>query len=126
MTTLILTGIMGFGMLVGIVKPSIDGLTKSKEIEDQIDEITNTTDSLKERFNKINENIGKIDLELTEKITDDFTKLQQLQAQINITTQELNRTEKTIQMIGIIFVTIIFFILLIQEFNLLNFTKKKS
>ena len=126
MATFILTGIMGLGMLIGIGKPSIDGLTKSKEIEEQIDEITNTTDSLKERFNKLNDNINKIDLELTEKITDDFTKLQQLQAQINITTQELNRTEKTIQMIGIIFVTIIFFILLIQEFNLLNFTKKKT
>jgi uncharacterized membrane protein len=126
MATVILSGIMILGMGIGVIKPSIDGFTKSKEIEDQIDEVTKTTDSLKERFNKINANIDKIDLELTNKITEDFKILQQIQSQINITTQELNRTEKIIQMIGIIFVTIIFFILLIQEFNLLNFTKKKT
>lgn len=119
----IFTVLMFGGM---ISKPAIDLYTKSNEIEDQIVEITNTTDSLKDKFRTINSDIDKIDLELREKITDDFTKLQQLHAQINIATQDLNKSEKIIQMIGIIFVTIVFFILLIKEFDLLNFMKKKT
>ena len=125
MAELIVSGIMIAGMLVGSVKPCIDGYTKSKAIQDQIDEVTNTTDSLKDTFDKINANIDKIELGLRDKITDDLKSLQQIQAKINLTTQELIRTEKLIQMIGIIFVTIIFFILLIKEFNLLSFMKKK-
>lgn len=121
----ILSGVMILGMIIGSVKPSIDAFTKSKGIQDQIDEVVSTTDSLKTNFDKINENIDKIDLELKQQITDDLKSLQQIQAKINIATQDLNRSEKMIQMIGIIFVTIIFFILLIKEFDLLSFINKK-
>jgi predicted PurR-regulated permease PerM len=121
----ILSGVMILGMIIGSVKPSIDAFTRSKDIQEQIDEVVSTTDSLKTNFDKINANIDKIDLELQQEITDDLKSLQQIQAKINLATQDLNSSEKMIQMIGIIFVTIIFFILLIKEFDLLSFINKK-
>jgi septal ring factor EnvC (AmiA/AmiB activator) len=107
-------------MAVGVIKPSLDAAISSKSIQDKIDEVNKETDDLKSRFKSLNDDIAKFDQALQDQITANVNNISQLHALIHVEQNNINSSQKQIQMFGIIFICFIFFALLIKEFDLLS------
>jgi len=107
-------------MFVGVISPAIKAATQSKAIQQNIDEVNTQTDDIKQQFDQLAKDITKVDIELQEKTQSNIEKLTQLNASILVAKNNINTSEKLIQMFGIIFICIIFFALLVKEFDLLS------
>lgn len=107
-------------MFVGVINPSIEAAKESQGIQDKINQINNETKDIQDRFDAINNEVAKIDQSLRTDVQDKINNISKMHAQIYEAKNQINSSEKKIQMFGIIFICFIFFALLVREFDLLS------
>jgi hypothetical protein len=98
-----------------------DAAEQSQKLRDKIAEVNKSTKVLKEQYDKLlNDN-----LQLTQEIKDDIVaSLDQhvaLSAAIDKTNKNFNDKLKNIQIIGVVFVMVIFLLLLLKQIRILDF-----
>jgi len=116
----------GIQLAAGVIKPSIDAGLYSNSINKNIDQIKKETLAIKENYKNLQVDFAKLDVGLQSEIQESLNKISQIHSQILDSQIKIQETKKTIQMFGIIFIVMIFFSLIIKEFDLLKFFKKSN
>jgi len=115
---------IGILMLGGaIVSPGIDAATSSQNISDQIDGVVSQTQKYKDAFNSVITNEMKLDDKIKTDITNMIDERGKLLAGINMEREKFQVKTKTIQLFGVIFITYIFFLLLMKQFGIKDIIK---
>jgi hypothetical protein len=116
----ILGGIAVFGMGVNVTKSGIDAASKSDDIRKQIKDTTAQTDSLQSKWDAAIKKQIALDTDEKNEITDLLDDMAQLAAQARVTKRKFSDEYKKIQMAGVSFVIIIFFLLLLKWTGILD------
>lgn len=108
------------GMGVGIGMDGVNASKQSKNIRDQISDVEGESKKWEDRYTTIMRNDYRIEAEDTNYIRSLVENYNVLANQIKVQRDAYNVTFKKIQLWGIIFVTSIFFMLLLKQFKLLG------
>ena len=112
-------GIIGMVGMVGSVTASgVNSAIISNNIRKQIDAINQQNEDWKNKYTDIMNANYVLDEKMLKATRDALDNYLKLQAQINITIDSYSKQYRSIQINGIIFVTIIFFLLIFKQFGL--------
>ena len=114
-------GIMGAcGMTVGLIRSGNVTNTSVYKLKSNIDKLNDINDKMNEKLKKANNDI----IDLTQEEKDEYESLirqyQNLHNNINDTKIEFSSNLRKIQINGIFFIVIVFFLLILKQFNLLD------
>ena len=113
--TVFIVGGMGIGVIVNGINSS--SITDAKS---QIEQLVATNNSMKEKLTNTNKKIIDMDIDTQNEYKDLLAKYIDMKDQIKTATFEFNKTLKDIQIRGIIVAIIVFFLLLLKQFDLFD------
>lgn len=122
MASLIFEGFMSFmgiaGMVGGVAFGGINAAKEIPEIEDNARKISANADQLQAKINKIVADEAEIDAELNQEMQQLLLACQGLHAEINTRRDSALKQLKSIQIGGIVFIVVIFFILIMKRYGI--------
>jgi predicted PurR-regulated permease PerM len=114
-------GIIGIiGMVVNVGKAGYESATQSNNLRDQIQQVKDNNESIKEKYQKLTSDITNQNVELQSEITKCMDKYITLSNAIKAAQDDFQTKFKALQMAGLIIIIFIFFILLLKQFNLIE------
>ena len=116
----IMPAIMITSMVSTITLSGVDAGKNADKVRTQITSIKNRTASLKAKFDSVITKGAEFNQKLQDDMTKDVDALSQITAQTKVSRDAYLSTIKKIQMTGIIFVVVIFFLLLLKETGVLD------
>ncbi|MCP3681953.1 MAG: hypothetical protein GY861_04610 [bacterium] len=116
----IMPAIMITSMASTIALSGMDAGKNADKVRTEITSIKNRTASLKAKFDSVINGDAQFNQMLQDSMTTDVDALSQITAQTKVSRDAYLSTIKKIQMTGIIFVVVIFFLLLLKETGVLD------
>ena len=115
-----LAGIGIAGMIGNVASSGVNSATQSDGIRQNIGDVEASTKKWKERYAKINGDKEQMVAQLGQGVQDLQEEYGSIVTKLKVQREAHAESLKSTQMIGIIFVSIIFFALLLKQFNLLG------
>lgn len=112
-------GIIGVaGMLGGVVSSGIDSGKQSGQIRDQIDQVHQQTVALKTEWESALGHQQNMEAIIQSKFPQTLDEMAKLQDKLRTSKAQFVRTNRTIKLFGIGFISVLFFILLMKRYGI--------
>ena len=112
-------GIIGvFGMLGGVISSGVDSGKQSGQIRDQIDQIHQQTVALKTEWERALGEQQKMEAIIQSTFPHTLDEMAKLQDKLRTSKAQFVRTNRTIKLFGIGFISVLFFILLMKRYGI--------
>jgi hypothetical protein len=108
------------GMVGSLGMSTITTTTKSQDLRDKIKDVGKTSDLVNEQYKKLLENNFKLDSDIHKQLIDSMNEYTRLSTVIKMQRKLYSEQYRKTEMIGIIFIVIVFFLLLLKQFGLLS------
>jgi hypothetical protein len=108
------------GMSMGLITTGYDAQTKSQALRDQIAQVKATNDKVNEQYAAIAGDITKLTKDVQDQLTEAGNKYIQLQSLITTAQSDFNDSFKKVQLTGIIILIVVFILLVLKYFGLLE------
>lgn len=110
----------GIGMVVGVGQAGYQSDKSASALRSHIAEVKQETQDWKDKYNKILDVDYSLDANMVQGIKDTLDNYSKLQARISIERANYSNQYRQLQIVGIIFIVVIFFLLLLKQFGLLG------
>jgi hypothetical protein len=108
------------GMGIGLITTGVDAQNNSQKLRDQIAQVKANNDTVKEQYAAIAGDISKLTVDMQQKLTESADEYIKLQSLITTAQSDFNDSFKKVQLVGIIILIVIFILLVLKYFGLLE------
>jgi predicted PurR-regulated permease PerM len=118
--SMLMAGVGLLGMAGQVASSTISGATQTNNLQQQLQDLNKSTAEWKEKYAQLLGGLNEISAEQIEYVQNMIDNYQTTATQIKASQDAANISYRQIQIVGLIFVTIIFILLLMKKFNLLR------
>ena len=117
----LLLGIVGaIGMVVSLGRAGVDAQNNSNDLKKQIQSISDNNKLIEQNYKKLTDNIASEQAELAQGIIDANDRYILISSKLRASQDNFSASFKKVQLVGIIFIIIVFALLLLKQFGLLD------